>query len=99
MVLWTLLSYRADRRALWLAVAVATLYPLQAVLGAVTVVLELPPEWVTLHLAHAELLLATLTVLAVVVSWPKAACAPSGGGTWLGLAGAMGSFVLLFSGA
>src|SRR5881628_3465630 len=99
MVLWTLLSYRADRRALWLAVAVATLYPLQAVLGAVTVVLELPPEWVTLHLANAELLLATLTVLAVVVSWPKAARAPSGGWTWLALAGAIGTFVLMLSGA
>ena len=99
MVLWTLLSYRADRRALWLAVAVAALYPLQAVLGAVTVVLELPPEWVTLHLANAELLLATLTVLAVVVSWPKAARAPSGGWTWLALAGAIGTFVLMLSGA
>src|SRR5881296_682046 len=99
MVLWTLLSYRADRRALWLAVAVATLYPLQAVLGAVTVVLELPPEWVTLHLANAELLLATLTVLAVVVSWPKAARAPSGGWTWLALAAAIGTFVLMLTGA
>src|SRR5437870_7609151 len=28
-VLWTLISYRADRRVLWLAAAVAVLYPLQ----------------------------------------------------------------------
>src|SRR5438876_11149441 len=52
-VLWTLVAYRRDRRVLWLAIAVAVLYPLQAVLGAITVVLELSPEWVTVHLANA----------------------------------------------
>src|SRR5437867_8938453 len=99
VVLWSLIVYRADRRVFWLAFAVAVLYPLQAVLGAVTVVLELSPEWVTLHLANAELLLATLTVLAVVVSWPKATRAPSGGWTWLALAAAIGTFVLMLTGA
>src|SRR5712691_3705102 len=97
-VLWTLISYRADRRVLWLAVAVAVLYPLQAILGAVTVVLELPPEWVTLHLANAELLLAALTILAVVVSLPRAARAPSGGWTGLALAAAIGTFVVMLTG-
>src|SRR5204863_9008098 len=48
MVLWSLVRYRADRRVLWLAIAAALLYPLQAVLGGITVALELPPEWVTL---------------------------------------------------
>src|SRR5437870_11530065 len=99
MVLWTLLSYRADRRALWLAVAVAALYPLQAVLGAVTVVLELPPEWVTLHLANAEVLLAALTILAVIVRWPRIAREHAPGWTWLAVAAAVGTFVLLVSGA
>src|SRR2546426_5670993 len=99
LVLWTFLSYRADRRILWLAIAVAVLYPLQAVLGAITVVLELSPEWVTLHLANAELLLATLTILAVVVRWPTIARTPSGGWTWLAVAAAVGTFVLLVSGA
>src|SRR5437867_12334128 len=98
MVLWTLVAYRADRRALWLAFAVAVLYPLQAVLGAVTVVLELSPEWVTLHLANAELLLATLTVLAVVVSWPKAARAPSGGWAGLPAPAAIGALVAMLAG-
>src|SRR2546426_331078 len=78
MVAWTFVAYRSDRRALVLAVAVAVLYPLQAVLGAMTVVLELPPEWVTVHLANAELLLAALTILAVVVPWP----APSARRPW-----------------
>src|SRR5947209_19638453 len=43
LVLWSLMVYRADRRVLAFAIAVAVLYPLQAVLGAITVVLELPP--------------------------------------------------------
>jgi protoheme IX farnesyltransferase len=99
MVLWTFVAYRADRRLFGLAVAVAVLYPLQAVLGAITVVLELPHEWVTLHLANAELLLAVLTILAVIVRWPSLARAPSGAWTWLALAAAAGTFVLMLSGA
>src|SRR2546421_4629332 len=98
-VLWTLASYRADRRVLWLAIAVAVLYPLQAVLGAITVVLELPAEWVTVHLANAELLLAALTILAVIVRWPGVGRIPSAGWTWLAVAAAVGTFVLLLSGA
>jgi heme o synthase len=99
MVVWTLVAYRADRRALWLAVAAAVLYPLQAVLGGITVILELSPEWVTLHLANAELLLATLTVLAVVVRWPAATPERFGAWTWLALAAAIGTFVLMLTGA
>src|SRR5213596_1820914 len=67
MVVWTVARYRARGPVLGLAIAAEVLYPLQAVLGGITVVLELSPEWVTLHLANAELLLATLTALAVVV--------------------------------
>ena len=99
VVLWSLIVYRADRRILALAVIAAILYPLQAVLGAITVILELPPEWVTVHLANAELLLATLTILAVVVRWPSTVPVPSGGWTWLALGAAVGTFVLMLSGA
>jgi heme o synthase len=99
VVLWSLIIYRADRRIFALALIAAILYPLQAVLGAITVVLELPPEWVTVHLANAELLLAALTVLAVVVRWPNVGRAQGGGWTWLALAAAIGTFVLLLSGA
>jgi heme o synthase len=99
MVLWTFVAYRADRRVFTLAIVVAILYPLQAVLGAITVLLELPHEWVTLHLANAELLLATLTILAVLVRWPAFAGARSGGWTWLTLGGAVGIFVVMLSGA
>jgi heme o synthase len=99
MVIWTLIGYRADRRVLWLAIAVAVLYPLQAVLGGITVVLELPHEWVTAHLANAELLLAALTVLAVIVRWPTVASVGTPGWTWLPIAAAVGVFVLMLSGA
>ncbi|MEK6224974.1 MAG: heme o synthase [Chloroflexota bacterium] len=99
VVLWSLVFYRADRRILTLAIVAAILYPLQAVLGAITVVLELPPEWVTVHLANAELLLATLTILAVVVRWPNVGRTESAGWTWLAVAAAVGTFVLLLSGA
>ena len=98
-VIWSLIAYRDDRRVLWLAIAIALLYPLQAVLGAVTVVLELPPEWVTLHLANAELLLAALTVLAVIVRWPGIRVTGGGGWTWLAVGAAAGTFVLMLSGA
>src|SRR5882672_8684430 len=99
VVLSSLIVYRTDRRILTLAVIAAVLYPLQAVLGAITVILELSPEWVTVHLANAELLLATLTVLAVVVRWPSVGRTQSAGWTWLAVAAAVGTFVLLLSGA
>ena len=99
VVLWSLIVYRADRRILTLAIVAAILYPLQAVLGAITVALELSPEWVTVHLANAELLLATLTILAVVVRWPNVGPMPSAGWTWLALGAAVGTFILMVSGA
>jgi heme o synthase len=99
VVLWSLAVYRADRRILTLAIVAGILYPLQAVLGAITVILELPPEWVTVHLANAELLLATLTILAVVVRWPNVGHASTDGWTWLALGAAGGTFVLMLSGA
>ena len=99
VVLWSLIVYRADRRVLTLAIFAAILYPLQAVLGAITVILELPPEWVTVHLANAELLLATLTIMAVVVRWPNVGHVSTDGWTWLALGAAVGTFVLMVSGA
>src|SRR5205809_2342669 len=99
MIAWTIVAYRADRRVLALALIAAALYPLQAVLGGITVVLELPPEWVTVHLANAELLLADLTVLAVVIRWPALARERAPAWTWLVLASAIATFVLLLTGA
>src|SRR2546428_1957911 len=99
MVVWTVARYRARGPVLGLAIAAAILYPLQAVLGGITVVLDLSPARVTLHLANAELLLATLTVLAVVVRWPTSGPERFGGWTWLALAAAIGTFVRMLTGA
>ena len=70
LVVWTLARYRRERAVVTLAVLAGVLYVLQALLGAVTVILELPDTWVTAHFANAEILLAVLVTLAVVVRWP-----------------------------
>ncbi len=101
LLIATLVAYRADRRTVALVVTAAALYVLQAILGAIVVLLELPDTWVTVHLANAELVLAVLTVLAVGVRWPSTIAARQVGAPWtaLLLAGAVGTFVLMLTGA
>ena len=96
----TIARHRARHRVLALVVAAGALYIFQAVLGGIVVLLELPHSWVTAHLANAEILLAVLTVLAVEVRWPGLAMRERGA-PWsaLLLAAAVGTFVLLLSGA
>src|SRR5712692_5785940 len=96
----TIARYRAARPVFVLVIVTGVLYILQAVLGAVVVLLELPHTWVTAHLANAEVLLAALTTLAVWVRWPAAMTARERA-PWasLLLAAAVGTFVLLISGA
>jgi len=53
LVAVTIASYRAQRRVLTLVVAGGVLYLLQAVLGGIVVLLELPSTAVTAHLANA----------------------------------------------
>ncbi len=100
LVLVTIAAYRHQRRSLALVLAAGVLYVLQAVLGGIVVLLELPDTWVTAHLANAEILLAVLTVLAVEIHWPVLAtrgrAAPW---TAVLLAAAVGTFVLLLTGA
>ncbi len=97
----TLGWYRRERRLVAVVVATGVLYIVQAVLGAIVVVLELPHTWVTAHLANAELILAALTMLAVWVHWPATGGARTGTAPWASvvLAGAVGTYVLLLSGA
>jgi heme o synthase len=101
LALWTLIRYRGDRRAIAFVGLAVVLYWLQAILGAITVLLELPDTWVTVHLANAELLLAVLTVYAVVLRLPLAGAglAKPSPFTWLALSAAVGTFVLMLSGA
>src|SRR5439155_9202 len=97
----TVVAHRANRRVLALVVAAGILYIFQAVIGAIVVILELPQTWVTAHLANAELILAVLTTLAVGVRWPSTIAARDRGAPWtaLLLAGAVGTFVLMLTGA
>ena len=101
LALWTLVRHRQDRRAMAFVGVAVVLYWLQAILGAITVLLELPDTWVTVHLANAELLLAVLTVYAVVLRWPLAGAglAKPSAFTWLALSATIGTFVLMLSGA
>lgn len=64
-------AYRKrDRLVLNYTVAAAVLFAIQSALGAIVVIFELPPTFVTLHLGTAMLLLGALLVAAVVV-WYK----------------------------
>src|SRR5439155_218025 len=101
LVVTTLVAYRSNRRLVALVVAAGLLYISQALIGAIVVILELPQTWVTAHLANAELILAVLTTLAVGVRWPSTIAARDRGAPWtaLLLAGAVGTFVLMLTGA
>ncbi len=64
-------NYRKrDGRVLVMTVVAAGLFALQSMLGAMVVVLDLPPTFVTMHLGVAMLLLAAL-VVAAVLAWYK----------------------------
>ena len=100
--------YRAVKRiAVPVALAV-TFLVIQVVLGGVTVLTELPPTIVTVHLAVAQVILALLLVI-LVLAWrgtePKAHEAPTvdplGNGRLLGwvLAAAGGVYLVTLSGS
>ncbi|MDQ2952188.1 MAG: heme o synthase, partial [Chloroflexota bacterium] len=101
LVAVTLLRYRSQARLVTLVLAAGVLYVLQAVIGGVVVLLELPDTWVTVHLANAELVLAVLTVLAVGMRWPQTFTARERGAPWtaLLLAATVGTYLLLLTGA
>lgn len=59
---------RHDRWVLGSTVVAALLFAVQSILGAIVVIFELPPTFVTLHLGTAMLLLGAL-VVAAVLAW------------------------------
>ena len=65
---WALVARRQDTMLVTLAVLSLPLLVVQALLGAVTVRFELPPEIVAVHLTTAFGLLAVLTVMAACAS-------------------------------
>lgn len=69
MLVLAIRAYRTQNRLVLGATALAAvLYFIQSMLGALTVILDLPPTIVTLHLATAMLLLAAL-LLSTVSAW------------------------------
>ncbi len=60
----TLLWYRRPRRLLWLALAAAATYLSQAILGGITVLLNLDRTWVAAHMGNSMLLMASVVLLA-----------------------------------
>ncbi|HEX4744152.1 MAG TPA: COX15/CtaA family protein, partial [Candidatus Limnocylindria bacterium] len=87
-------------RAMGLAFAAVPLFLLQAILGAITVWLALPHEWVTLHFANAQLFLGVLTALLIETRVPRARAGEQNGAwTWLVAAAAAATYVLQLSGA
>lgn len=63
-------AYRKqDRVVLGMTIVAAVLFAVQSALGALVVVLDLPPTMVTLHLGTAMLLLGTLLIAAVLSSY------------------------------
>lgn len=101
LAVWTLWRYRDRAVLVGLASLAAVVFVLQAFIGAVTVLLELPQTWVTAHLANAELLLALLVTLAVLVRWPTliGGLARPDAAAWLTLGAALGTFALILTGA
>ncbi|MCA9892981.1 MAG: heme A synthase [Anaerolineae bacterium] len=71
-------SYRQNNQiVLWLTGVGAILFAVQSILGAIVVLFELPPTFVTLHLGTAMLLLASL-LAAAVIAWYRPHSQPTG---------------------
>ncbi len=106
--LWAALRYRAQKwifRGALLAVALLTV---QILLGGITVILELPPTVVAIHLGNAMLLLGTVLTVATL-AWKTPTAVPSDTERLLRVeeerlfnlivASAVGVFVIILSGS
>lgn len=69
-VFTTLAFFRQPRRLLWMALLAGFTYVGQALLGAITVWLELDHKWVAAHMGNSMLLLAALIRLATF-AWAR----------------------------
>ncbi|MFN8373903.1 MAG: COX15/CtaA family protein [Anaerolineae bacterium] len=93
-------AYRQrNRSVLSMTVTAALLYFVQSMLGAVVVVLDLPPTFVTLHLGVAMLLLAALMVSGIFAMYRPATNYTSDQVTTLIYANAVLSLVIILTGA
>ena len=60
----TLLWYRQPRRLLWMAILAGVTYIAQAILGGITVLLNLDQTWIAAHMGNSMILLAAVVLLA-----------------------------------
>lgn len=92
-------GYRQQNRAvLGFTVLAAVLFALQSALGAIVVIFELPPTFVTLHLGTAMLLLAGL-LAAAVTAWHVPKTVPRDQVTLLAYANTAFALVIILTGA
>ena len=93
-------AYRKQNRlVLGLTVVAALLFALQSILGALVVVLDLPPTMVTLHLGTAMLLLGSLLVAAVFAVYQPQQKYAADRVTLMVYVTTMLSFVIILTGA
>lgn len=92
-------NYRENRLALRAVALAAFLFLVQSALGAIVVILELPPTMVALHLGTAMLLLAALLVAVVAARYKPAAFHARDHVTTLTYLTTMLSLVIILTGA
>lgn len=93
-------AYRRNNRHVLTATAIAAvLFVVQSGLGALVVVLDLPPTMVTLHLGTAMLLLAALQIAALFAMYKPRTTYRRDRFTSLGIVTALLSLVIILTGA
>lgn len=92
-------SGRTTRFALGMTIAAAVLFLLQSTLGALVVILELPPTMVALHLGTAMLLLAALVVAYIAATHKPIQTYESDGVTALAYTTAALAFIIILTGS
>ena len=93
-------AYRKrEQSVLWFTMAAALLFAVQSALGAIVVMFELPPTFVTLHLGVAMLLLGTLLVAAILAWYQPKQKQPRDHVTVLAYANAAFTLVIILTGA
>lgn len=90
---------RQNRMVLTYTVIAAVLFSVQSMLGALVVVLDLPPTFITLHLGTSMLLFAALLVAAVLALYQPRLPHKRDSVTWLVYVTAALSFAIMLTGA
>ena len=95
-----IVAYRTNNRGvLWFTVAAAVLFFTQSMIGALVVVLDLPPTFVTLHLGMAMLLFGALVVAATAAIYRPAEAHRRDSVTWIIYIATALSFIIILTGA